>query len=134
MIKKVSDYFLQTYLRSLYYTSVYPCLINSEEVMGSFSQTQLNMFGRLVDRCFKILYKASLNDTAVDMEFLSFEHMYRYFCLIRIFKSYTMNSDPYFNYKSELCSTARYYNPRFFLNRILLPSNVIPSKESNHFV
>ena len=133
VIKKVSDYLPQTALRSLYYTLVYPHVIYAIEVWGSSSQTQLNRLRRLLDKCLKIICEATRNDNRVDIRFLNFDQIYKYFCLIRIFKYYTMNLGPYFKDKFEVSSTEHQYNTRFSLNRNLLHPNVRSSKVFNSF-
>ena len=71
-----------------------------------------NRLRRLLDKCFKIICEATRIDIPVDMKFLSFDKLYKYF------KYYTMNLGPYLKDKFEVSCKEHQYNTRFPLIEI----------------
>ena len=110
----VPDYILMT----LYYSIFYPHLIYSITVWGNSNKNNINVIKSLQRKAFKILFH---NDLALVnfSSLMTFDNIYAYFILIKLFKCITMCHHRYFSLK--------------FLNHVPDHCHLTRFNSSNHF-
>ena len=104
------------------------------KVWGSSCRTQLASLRRLTDKCLKILSYDVFNIENNESRFLNSDHLYNYFCLIRVFKCIQCGTNDHFSDRfSELVSTHT-FQTWFSVNKKLNYPRIVCSQYYKSFV
>ena len=136
LLKRLSDFLPPRILRQIYLSLAYPYLVYSVEVWGSSCKTKLNRLKSIQNRMVKIIdpNTTCISTSYLDNKILSFEDIYKYFCLRRFHKYFHTNSYPFFREMFENLETGHSYQTRFVANNNLNSPFVHTSNYLRSFV
>ena len=120
IMRKLSYIVPQSVLRTLYFTLVYPHITYGIEIFGFSSRTQTSRLDSLLNQCIKLLCNESPphfnHDHYKLLNLLPLRNIARFFCLVRFFRYYVLETSPYFVTKYQLCVPVHNRITRFRLS------------------
>ena len=98
VMRKLSDLVPASVMRNLYLCLVYPYIIYGVEVWGASCKTKMRRLRSLMDRCVSLTDRGSSSSDGMyaQLHLMNFDQVYRYFCLIRIYKYINVEQSGHF--------------------------------------
>ena len=120
IIRKLSYFIPKSVLRTLYFALVYPHLTYGIEIFGFSSKTQMSKLDSLLNRCVKLLCGGSSPQYVHYklLNLLSLRDIARFFCLMRFFRYYVLETSSYFMSKYLNCLPTHNRVTRFRLRDV----------------
>ena len=117
-------------MRTIFFCTVYPHLTYGIEIWGFSSKTYINKLNSAMNQCIKLLRGKMSIDTEDYrlLNILRLRELVNYFCYLRFFKYYSLETNPYFrlkflnqlphhNHATRLRIHSSFNTPRIVLSR-----------------